>query len=163
MEEGTLKSPSNCEVTGSQGAYGDTDPFQWDTREDCEVRQILDRVADKWSLLVIALLDSHVLRFTELRRRIDGISQRMLTVTLRQLERDGLVKRTVHPVVPPRVEYELTPLGATLHTTIRSLVTWTEKHQSEIAAARADYDARTAAESAAPESAASEATAASAR
>ncbi|MFE9398240.1 winged helix-turn-helix transcriptional regulator [Streptomyces flavidovirens] len=146
MEEGTLKSPSNCEVTDSQGAYGDTDPFQWDTREDCEVRQILDRVADKWSLLVIALLDSHVLRFTELRRKIDGISQRMLTVTLRQLERDGLVKRTVHPVVPPRVEYELTPLGATLHTTIRSLVTWTEKHQNEIAAARADYDARAAAD-----------------
>ncbi|MGW4030306.1 winged helix-turn-helix transcriptional regulator [Streptomyces sp. NPDC004838] len=121
---------------------GDRDPFQWDTREDCEVRQILDRIADKWSLLVIALLDSRVLRFTELRREIDGISQRMLTVTLRQLERDGLVCRTVHPVVPPRVEYELTGLGRTLHATIRSLVTWTEKHQNEIAAARAAYDAR---------------------
>lgn len=138
MEEGTLKSPSHCAVTGS----GDTDPFQWDTREDCEVRQILDRVADKWSLLVIALLDRRRLRFTELKREIDGVSQRMLTVTLRQLERDGLVKRTVHPVVPPKVEYELTPLGRTLHTTIRSLVTWTETHQSEIATARAAYDAR---------------------
>ncbi|WP_240436736.1 winged helix-turn-helix transcriptional regulator [Streptomyces sporangiiformans] len=168
MEEGTLKSPSNhggtvgaAGATGAAGAadatgtvdsvncansvdYGDPDPFQWDTREDCQVRQILDRVADKWSLLVIALLDSRRLRFTELRREIDGISQRMLTVTLRQLERDGLVQRTVHPVVPPRVEYELTPLGGTLHTTIRSLVTWTEEHQNEIAAARAAYDEREA-------------------
>ncbi|WP_329118755.1 winged helix-turn-helix transcriptional regulator [Streptomyces sp. NBC_01465] len=146
MEEGTLKSPSHCEVTiGQADEYGDTDPYQWDTREDCEVRQILDRIADKWSLLVIALLDRRVWRFSELRREIDGISQRMLTVTLRQLERDGLVKRTVHPVVPPRVEYELTALGRTLHTTIRSLVTWTESHQSEIAEARADYDVREAA------------------
>ena len=68
----------------------------------------------------------------------------MLTVTLRQLERDGLVTRTVHPVVPPRVEYALTPLGATLHATIQALVTWTENHQNEIAAARAAYDARSA-------------------
>ena len=84
------------------------------------------------------------LRFTELRREIDGVSQRMLTVTLRSLERDGLVKRTVHPVVPPRVEYELTPLGGTLHATIRSLVTWTEAHQEEIAVAREAYDRRAA-------------------
>lgn len=141
MEEGTSKSPSNCESTVD---YGDADPFQWDTREDCQVRQILDRVADKWSLLVIALLENRRLRFTELRREIDGVSQRMLTVTLRSLERDGLVKRTVHPVVPPRVEYELTSLGRTLHTTIQSLVTWTERHQEEIAAARSAYDAREA-------------------
>ncbi|MFF3711954.1 winged helix-turn-helix transcriptional regulator [Streptomyces phaeochromogenes] len=150
MEEGTLESPSHCAVTmdGTDGADGaDTDPFQWDTREDCQVRQILDRVADKWSLLVIALLDNRRLRFTELRREIDGVSQRMLTVTLRQLERDGLVKRTVHPVVPPRVEYELTPLGGTLHSTIRSLVTWTEAHQGEIAAAREAYDERVGAAS----------------
>ncbi|GAA2763693.1 helix-turn-helix domain-containing protein [Streptomyces paradoxus] len=124
--------------------YGDADPFQWDTREDCQVRQILDRIADKWSLLVIALLENRRLRFTELRREIDGVSQRMLTVTLRSLERDGLVKRTVHPVVPPRVEYELTSLGRTLHTTIQSLVTWTEEHQAEIAHARTAYDTRAA-------------------
>jgi len=132
-------------MDGTDGA--DTDPFQWDTREGCQVRQILDRVADKWSLLVIALLDNRRLRFTELRREIDGVSQRMLTVTLRQLERDGLVKRTVHPVVPPRVEYELTPLGGTLHSTIRSLVSWTEAHQGEIAAAREAYDGRVGAAS----------------
>ncbi|MES5824495.1 helix-turn-helix domain-containing protein [Streptomyces sp. RG80] len=141
MEEGTSKSPGYCKSTVD---HGDADPFQWDTREDCQVRQILDRVADKWSLLVIALLENRRLRFTELRREIDGVSQRMLTVTLRSLERDGLVKRTVYPVVPPRVEYELTTLGGTLHSTIRSLVTWTEAHQEEIAAARATYDRREA-------------------
>lgn len=130
-----MKEPTHCVRT--------EDAFQWDTREDCEVRQILDRVADKWSLLVIALLDQQTMRFTELRREIDGISQRMLTVTLRQLERDGLVHRTVYPVVPPRVDYELTSLGATLHDTIQALVTWTEDHQREIAAARAAYDLRT--------------------
>ncbi|MBB5121001.1 HxlR family transcriptional regulator [Streptomyces eurocidicus] len=137
MEEGTSKSPTHCADTALEHDY---DARQWDVREGCEVRQILDRVADKWSLLVIALLEQRSLRFTELRREVDGISQRMLTVTLRHLERDGLVRRTVHPVVPPRVDYALTPLGATLHDTIQSLVTWTEAHQGEIAAARAAYD-----------------------
>jgi DNA-binding HxlR family transcriptional regulator len=136
MEDGTSRSPRHCANTDDP-----YDPRQWDTREDCEVRQILDRIADKWSLLVIALLDRRVLRFTQLRQEVDGISQRMLTVTLRQLERDGLVRRTVHAVVPPRVDYELTPLGATLHQTIQPLVEWTERHQNEIAAARAGYDA----------------------
>lgn len=120
------------------------DPFQWDAREDCEVRQILDRIADKWSLLVMALLENGTLRFTELLRLVDGVSQRMLTVTLRQLERDGLVSRTVHPVVPPRVEYSLTDLGRSLNATVLALVTWTESHQSDIAAARARYDESTA-------------------
>ncbi|SEG77299.1 DNA-binding transcriptional regulator, HxlR family [Nonomuraea solani] len=138
MEDGTSKSLGYCEGTVDD----DYDVRQWDVREDCEVRQILDRVADKWSLLVIALLDCQSLRFTQLRREIDGVSQRMLSVTLRQLERDGLVSRTVHAVVPPRVDYALTPLGRTLHETIKSLVTWTEQHQQEIAAARAAYDAR---------------------
>ncbi|MGV9302179.1 MULTISPECIES: winged helix-turn-helix transcriptional regulator [unclassified Nonomuraea] len=124
----------------------DDEVIQWDTRADCEVRQILDRIADKWSLLVIALLERRTMRFTELRRQIDGVSQRMLTVTLRQLERDGLVQRTVHPVVPPRVDYTLTPLGATLHEAIKTLVVWTEEHQQHVAAARSAYDARVAAE-----------------
>lgn len=141
MEDGTSKSPTD--VCDTKDGY---DAFQWDTREDCEVRQILDRIAGKWSLLTVALLDGRSLRFTELQRKIDGISQRMLTVTLRQLERDGLVKRTVHPVVPPRVDYELTALGGTLLDTIQPLVTWTETHQNAIAAARAAYDERTAEE-----------------
>ena len=140
MEEGTLKLPTHCAETDN-----DYDAFQWDSRADCDVRQILDRIADKWSLLVIALLEQRTLRFSELRREIDGISQRMLTVTLRQLERDGLVQRTVFPVVPPRVDYQLTPMGSTLHQTIQSLVVWTEKHQNEIAAARARYDAQASA------------------
>jgi DNA-binding HxlR family transcriptional regulator len=139
VEAGTSKSPTHPAGTALDC---DNDAFQWDTREDCDVRRILDRIADKWSLLVIALLEQRCMRFTELRREIDGISQRMLTVTLRQLERDGLVRRTVHPVVPPRVDYELTPLGGTLHETIQALVTWTETHQNQIAAARAAYDAR---------------------
>jgi DNA-binding HxlR family transcriptional regulator len=133
-----LKSLSLCGDTEDYGAR------QWDTRADCEVRQILDRIADKWSLLVIALLDRRVLRFSELSRAIDGISQRMLTITLRQLERDGLVKRTVYPVVPPRVDYELTSMGVTLHDTIQALVDWTESHQDAIAAAREAYDRREA-------------------
>jgi DNA-binding HxlR family transcriptional regulator len=82
----------------------------------------------------------------ELSRAIDGIRQRMLTKTLRNLERDGLVSRTVYPLVPPRVDYALTPLGDTLHTTIQALVTWTEMHQDEIAAAHAAYDARASAD-----------------
>ncbi|GAA5156962.1 helix-turn-helix domain-containing protein [Pseudonocardia eucalypti] len=132
-----MNSPSHLDCTNDP--YG---ALQWDTREDCEVRQILDRIADKWSLLVISLLDRDTMRFTELRRSIDGISQRMLTTTLRHLERDGLVRRTVHPVVPPRVDYEVTDLGCTLLDTIQALVSWTERHQHEIAAARAAYDAR---------------------
>ncbi len=139
-EEGTSTSPGSSEVTVAEGDCWD--PFQWDTREDCEVRQILDRIADKWSLLVISLLETRTMRFNELRREIDGISQRMLTVTLRQLERDGLVCRTVYPVIPPKVEYCLSPLGATLLSTIQELVVWTEKHQPEIAQARAEFDAR---------------------
>ncbi|MDA0636453.1 helix-turn-helix domain-containing protein [Nonomuraea sp. MCN248] len=141
MEDGTFQSLGYCANTGV-----DDDVIQWDQRADCEVRQILDRIADKWSLLVISLLDKRSLRFTELRRAIDGISQRMLSRTLRHLERDGLVKRIVYPTVPPRVDYELTPMGATLHSTIHALVLWTEEHQNAIAAARAAYDERIAAE-----------------
>ncbi len=139
-EEGTSTSPGSSEVTDC----GCTEPFQWDTREGCEVRQILDRIADKWSLLVIALLEQRTMRFNELRRAIDGISQRMLTVTLRNLERDGLVRRTVHPEIPPRVEYHLSALGCTLLAITQQLVQWTEEHQHEIAHARAEFDERAA-------------------
>jgi DNA-binding HxlR family transcriptional regulator len=110
----------------------------------CRAREVLDRVGDKWSLLVISLLGERTRRFTELRRSIDGISQRMLTVTLRGLERDGLVTRTVHATVPPRVDYALTPMGRTLLDTVRSLVEWADSHVPEIDAARAAYDRRAA-------------------
>jgi len=108
----------------------------------CELRELLDRLADKWSLLVVELLGHRMLRFGELKRQIDGISQRMLTLTLLNLERDGLLTRTVHPVVPPRVDYELTDLGRTLLEAVGPLVAWTRTHRPAIAAARSDYDRR---------------------
>ena len=104
------------------------------------VREILARVGDKWSVLVIALLGERGYRFSELQRAIDGISQRMLTLTLRQLERDGLVSRTVHATVPPRVDYALTPLGESVLEPILTLTKWAEDHGTCIADARRRYD-----------------------
>src|SRR4051812_2395073 len=113
------------------------------TPANCAAREILARVGDKWSVYVIHVLgDAHTLRFGELRSQVDGISQRMLTVTLRGLERDGLVERTVYPEVPPRVEYALTPLGTTLRQLVRGLVDWSGAHLAEVDAVRARYDAR---------------------
>jgi DNA-binding HxlR family transcriptional regulator len=111
---------------------------------NCRVREVLDRVGDKWSLYVIETLGGGTRRFRDLRRMIDGISQRMLTVTLRNLERDGLVTRTVHPTIPPRVEYALTPMGRTLLETVCALLRWADDHLPEIDAARAAYDRRAA-------------------
>ena len=108
----------------------------------CRAREVLQRVGDKWSVLAIDLLGQGTMRFTELHRAIDGITARMLTVTLRGLERDGIVTRTIHPVIPPRVEYTLTPMGRTLLDTIGQLVNWTDSHLPEIQAARAAYDAK---------------------
>jgi len=104
---------------------------------------VLQRVGDKWSVYVISLLADRTRRFTELRRSINGISQRMLTVTLRNLERDGLITRTVYPVVPPRVEYTLTPLGRTLRNVVSALIAWADKHKGDIDHARVTYDLRT--------------------
>ena len=133
MEEGTSMS------LGHTGDTGVCQPAV-ETSQACEIRDLLDRLADKWSLLVVELLGRGTRRFTELRREIDGISQRMLTLTVRQLERDGLVRRTVYPVVPPRVEYALTPLGESLLQAIEPLVAWTRAHRDEIAIARTVYD-----------------------
>jgi DNA-binding HxlR family transcriptional regulator len=108
----------------------------------CRAREVLQRVGDKWSVYVIGLLGQGTMRFSELHRSIDGITARMLTVTLRGLERDGIVTRTIHPVIPPRVDYTLTPMGQTLLDTINRLVTWTDSHLPEIGAARAAYDAK---------------------
>jgi DNA-binding HxlR family transcriptional regulator len=111
---------------------------------NCRAREVLARVGDKWSLCVIDLLGDDTRRFRDLRHLIDGISQRMLTVTLRGLERDGLLTRTVHPTVPPRVDYALTPMGRTLLDTARTLLEWADQHLADIDAARAAYDHRTA-------------------
>ena len=112
----------------------------------CRAREVLQRVGDKWSMYVIDLLGQGTMRFSELHRSIDGITARMLTVTLRGLERDGNVTRTIHPVIPPRVEYDLTPMGQTLLNAIGQLVTWADSHLPEISAAQAAYDARHPAE-----------------
>jgi DNA-binding HxlR family transcriptional regulator len=113
------------------------------TPANCHAREMLARVGDKWSVYVIHVLgDAGTLRFNELRSRVAGISQRMLTVTLRGMERDGLVTRTVYPEVPPRVEYALTELGATLRQLVRGLIEWSGAHLVEVDAARAAYDAR---------------------
>ena len=113
------------------------------TPANCHAHEMLSRVGDKWSVYVIHVLgDAGTLRFNELRSRVNGISQRMLTVTLRGMERDGLVTRTVYPEVPPRVEYRLTKLGATLRQLVRGLVGWSEAHLTQVDAARAAYDAR---------------------
>ena len=112
--------------------------------DNCRARDVLDRIGDKWSVYVIGLLGDGPRRYTDLLRTIDGISQRMLTVTLRGLERDGLVTRRVYPVVPPRVEYDLSPSGHTLLLTVRQLIDWADEHTGDIDAARARYDARPA-------------------
>jgi len=113
------------------------------TPTNCHAREMLMRIGDKWSVYVIHVLgDAKTLRFNELRDRVDGISQRMLTVTLRGMERDGLVSRKVYPEVPPRVEYSLTALGATLRQLVRGLVAWSGAHLQEVDDARAKYDAR---------------------
>lgn len=104
------------------------------------VREVLNRVGDKWSVQVVGLLGEGPMRFSELRRSIEGISQRMLTLTLRGLERDGLVTRTVFPTIPPRVDYELTKLGVTLLEPIKALGTWAATHRFEIQDARTRYD-----------------------
>jgi DNA-binding HxlR family transcriptional regulator len=111
------------------------------TPANCRAREMLDRVGDRWTVYVISALGAGgTLRFSELLRRVDGVSQRMLTVTLRGLERDGLVTRTVYPQVPPRVEYALTPLGRTLRTLVRDLIDWSGAHLKEVDTARAEYD-----------------------
>ncbi|CAM3924416.1 winged helix-turn-helix transcriptional regulator [Bordetella bronchialis] len=109
----------------------------------CEkVSTVFSRIGERWSMTVVMLLHQGPRRFSELKRGAEGISQRMLTLTLRNLERDGLVKRTVYAEVPPRVEYQLTELGRSLFARVRALGHWTEDHLHEIEAARSDFDQR---------------------
>jgi DNA-binding HxlR family transcriptional regulator len=133
-QEGTTLIPSPIEVTDSAGA-----PLHGDCSK---VSDILSRVGDKWSVLIIMMLSGGPQRFNALRRSISGISQRMLSLTLRGLERDGLVTRTVFPTVPPRVDYELTALGDSLRVSVQALGAWAFEHQPAVAAAREAFDAR---------------------
>jgi DNA-binding HxlR family transcriptional regulator len=112
----------------------------------CPAHLLLERIGGKWSTLIIAVLGQSEtpVRFNDLRRYVSGISQKMLTQTLRELERDGLVTRTVYPVIPPRVEYALTPLGHTVKEPLNALTAWVQLHLNEVVAARAAFDANNA-------------------
>ena len=112
-------------------------PATLTAHHDCEFREMLGRVGDKWSLLVIVVLDGGPLRYTDLLRQVPGISQRMLTLTVRQLQQDGLITRTAYAEVPPRVEYALAPLGRGLLEIVTSLVRWASDHHEEISEHRA--------------------------
>jgi DNA-binding HxlR family transcriptional regulator len=111
-----------------------------DQAEPCAVREVLDRIGNKWSIQIIIAAAGGPIRFTELERSIDGISRRMLTLTLRSLERDGLLTRTVHPEVPPKVVYAVTPAAQELYSSFLELMSWAERHRAAITASRAAYD-----------------------
>jgi DNA-binding HxlR family transcriptional regulator len=111
--------------------------------EACPLREVLDRVGGKWSVQILVAAVRGPIRFTELERSIEGVSRRMLTLTLRNLERDGLLQRTVYPTVPPKVEYTATSMAQELHTHLIGLTAWAEQHRADVAAARLAYDRRT--------------------
>lgn len=108
----------------------------------CPVNEVLEHIAGKWSIGIVIAASDGPIRFTELERRVVGISRRMLTLNLRKLERDGLLRRTVYPTVPPKVEYELTPIAKELVTHFGELTAWAQRHRSAITRARNNYDTR---------------------
>ncbi len=117
--------------------------MKWDVyNEHCPTRMVLDRIADKWTVLIMGALENKTKRFGELRREIGGVSQKMLTQTLRGLERDGLVARVVYASVPPKVEYSLTELGRTVIRILEAIREWSEKNIEEVLKARGEYDTR---------------------
>ena len=127
--------PAHIDVTTLQ-------PYAHESSDCRAVNSILARVGDKWSVFVIMVLSNGPRRFNEIKRMVGGISQRMLTLTLRGLERDGLLTRTVFPTIPPRVDYELTDLGRGLAQPVKALGQWAFEHQPEIQGAREKFDAR---------------------
>ncbi len=130
---GTFLEPRHIHVSGAHAGGG---------HESCiPVRAMLAKIGDKWSILTIMMLSDGTKRFSELQRGIDGVSQRMLTLTLRGLERDGLVTREVFPTIPPRVEYTLTPLGRSLQVPVIALGQWVTANLPELEAARRRFDA----------------------
>lgn len=132
-QEGTFSSASSPGVTTPSGGGADHSACR-------AVNDVLSRVGDKWSMRVVMSLDGGPMRFNELRRQIASISQRMLTRTLRGLERDGLVSRTVTPSIPPRVDYALTPLGQSLRVPVRALGDWAIANRAAVEGARATFD-----------------------
>ena len=115
-------------------------PCGHEYEQDCGIREVLDRIGDKWSVLVVVELAAGVRRFRQLQRAVPGISQRMLTLTVRRLERDGLLTRSVYPTVPPQVEYELTEMGRSLHVQVRGLADWAAAHRDAVAESRRRFD-----------------------
>ncbi len=111
-----------------------------DTRDYAPLRDVLDRICDKWSLLILGMLDDGPMRFTELHRAVSGISQRMLTLTLRNLHRDGLVSRTSYPEIPPRVEYAVTDFGRSLVPAVLAIAAWAHQHHDQLEANRDAFD-----------------------
>ena len=135
MQEGTLIAPGYSEETT---AHRTPDVFA----ANCPTRQLLDRVADKWSVLILLTLGNGEMRFNALKRRIDGISQKMLSQTLRSLERDGLVLRHVVPTVPVTVSYAISPLGSELLGALQAMIDWAEARMGMVAQAQRNYDVR---------------------
>ncbi|GAA1460203.1 helix-turn-helix transcriptional regulator [Nocardiopsis exhalans] len=133
-------SPGHTEVTVEAVGAAELEPCGQPEHPDCGIRDVLDRVGDKWSVLVIVELSNGPRRFRQLQRAVDGISQRMLTLTVRRLERDGLVLRTVYPTVPAQVDYRLTETGAGLTHLVKALAEWSLEHRDTIARARQSYD-----------------------
>ena len=115
--------------------------LSWDPyRQDCPSRRLLDRIGDRWTVLIVGALDPGPQRFGALAARVGGISQKMLAQTLRSLERDGFVTRTVYPEIPPRVEYELTALGRSLQTPLRALEEWAIANMTEVVRHEREYE-----------------------
>lgn len=135
MQEGTLIAPGYSEETSALRA---PDVYA----ANCPTRQLLDRVADKWSVLILLTLGNGEMRFNALKRRIDGISQKMLSQTLRSLERDGLVLRHVVPTVPVTVSYAISQLGSELLGALQAMIDWAEARMGAVAQAQRNYDAR---------------------
>lgn len=124
-------SAGHTDVTRGDGA----------PEHDCGTREVLARIGDKWSVLVVVALAGGAHRFRELQRAVPGVSQRMLTLTVRRLERDGLITRTVRPTRPPQVEYQLTPLGGSLHLQVKGLAAWATAHRDAVTESRRHFDA----------------------
>ena len=144
-----ISSFSQADIDEAEAYLDCEPPCEIDPRIEPLVNELIGRVADKWTLLILEELNGQgTMRFSEIGRAVAGISQKMLTQTLRQMEREGLVTRTVFPVVPPRVEYALTPLGESLGRAFCGVWIWAERHIDEIEAARAAFDARAAEEAA---------------
>jgi len=133
MQDGTSQTPNYLQETWLRG-----DVFA----ANCPTRQLLDRIADKWSTLILIVLGEGPIRFNALKQRVDGVSQKMLSQTLKSLERDGLVSRSVVATVPVSVTYAVTPLGRTLMAAMQSMIDWAETRMPEVAAAQMAYDQR---------------------